>query len=632
MGFTKAQLQGELKRRAQLELQKRHARQYLADFTLYTYPTYLMGWFHREVCEALDKFLADVLAKKSPRLILTAPPRHGKSELVSRRFPAFAFGRCPDLQIIATSYGADLAQRFNRDVQRIIDDDVYRSLFPETTLNGRNVRTDSRNAFIRTSDLFEIVNHKGAYRSCGVGGGITGTGADILIIDDPIKDRAEANSPTVRANVYDWYTSTAYTRLSPGGGVIVMNTRWHPIKDDTPVLTTSGWKRHGDLQVGDHVFGLDGKPVSVTKVWPPVMCTAKAITRTESIVCGETHLWPVKGFTCTQYKNQQACDLIKVGGQYVLPATYCAAGEREVVFAQAKPEECGWGRCITTSAPDGIYLVGKTLMPTHNCFDLAGQLIDKMNADDGDKWQVINYPAIAEHDEPHRKTGEPLHAERYPLEALNRIRAAVGERDWAALYQQHPVPDGGGLFKEQWIQYYRQADLPSKFDKLVTSWDMTFKDGAGSDYVVGQVWGRAGAKFYLLDQVRGQMDFVKTKAAFVSLAEKWPHAVRKLVEDKANGPAIISELRDKVAGIIPITPKESKEARAYAVSTLWEAHNVYIPDPQEAKWVGRDFVPELLSFPAGAHDDQVDAMTQALSDLKVGRMRMDPSNLKYLGF
>ena len=493
MGFTKAQLHGELKRRARLELQKRHARQYLADFTLYTYPTYLMGWFHKEVCEALDKFLEDVLAKKSPRLILTAPPRHGKSELVSRRFPAFAFGRCPDLQIIATSYGADLAQRFNRDVQRIIDDDTYRTLFPETTLNGRNVRTDSRNAFIRTSDLFEIVDHKGAYRSCGVGGGITGTGADILIIDDPIKDRAEANSPTVRSNVYDWYTSTAYTRLSPGGGVIVMNTRWH---------------------------------------------------------------------------------------------------ER----------------------------------------DLTGQLLEKMQSEDGDTWQVINYPAIAEHDEPHRKTGEPLHAERYPLEALNRIRAAVGERDWAALYQQHPVPEGGGLFKEQWIQYYRQADLPSKFDKLVTSWDMTFKDGAGSDYVVGQVWGRAGAKFYLLDQVRGQMDFVKTKAAFVSLAEKWPHAVRKLVEDKANGPAIISELRDKVAGIIPITPKESKEARAYAVSTLWEAHNVYIPDPQEAKWVGRDFVPELLSFPAGAHDDQVDAMTQALSDLKVGRMRMDPSNLKYLGF
>ena len=307
MGFTKAQLHGELKRRALLELQKRHARQYLADFTLYTYPTYLMGWFHKEVCEALDKFLEDVLAKKSPRLILTAPPRHGKSELVSRRFPAFAFGRCPDLQIIATSYGADLAQRFNRDVQRIIDDDTYRTLFPETTLNGRNVRTDSRNAFIRTSDLFEIVNHKGAYRSCGVGGGITGTGADILIIDDPIKDRAEANSPTVRANVYDWYTSTAYTRLSPGGGVIVMNTRWHEA-------------------------------------------------------------------------------------------------------------------------------------------DLTGQLLSKMQSEEGDTWQIINYPAIAEHDEPHRKTGEPLHAERYPLEALERIRAAVGERDWAALYQQHPVPDGGGLF------------------------------------------------------------------------------------------------------------------------------------------------------------------------------------------
>ena len=243
---------------------------------------------------------------------------------------------------------------------------------------------------------------------------------------------------------------------------------------------------------------------------------------------------------------------------------------------------------------------------------------------------MICYPAIAEHDEPHRKAGEPLHPERFSLEALQRIRQNVGERDWAALYQQRPVPDGGGMFKDAWVRYYRPADLPARFDKTVISWDMTFKDSAGSDYVVGQVWGRKDAKFYLIDQVRGQMDFVKTLDAFIGLARKYPQVVRKLVEDKANGPAIISALRSKVTGIIPVVPKESKEARASAVSTFWEAGNVYLPDPELNPWVKRDFVPELTSFPAGAHDDQVDAMSQALNDLKSGFGRIDKTNLDYL--
>ncbi len=803
----------ELRERARHELLRRNAQQSLASFVLYTYPTYQMGWFHREICETLEQFLADVAAKKSPRLILTAPPRSGKSELTSRRFPAYAFGRYPDLQIIATSYGADLSQRFNRDVQRIIDDDVYRQVFPETTLFGKNVRNTAKGSYIRTSDLFEIVGHKGAYRSCGVGGGITGTGADILVIDDPVKDRASANSVTIRNAIWDWYTSTAYTRLSPGGGIVVMQTRWSPIKDDTPVLTSHGWKHHGDLTVGDQVFGLDGALVTITHVGEPVMCTVKATTRTESIICGENHVWPIKTRAEHNPVNHQAKKLIgkpdrllpqiealdygfdqeqlpidpywfglwlgdgsksgpviRCGRAYTahcestpyafkrtadkkgnffysyrfqglrgeldrlgvlfnkhIPRLYLEASKesrlqllaglidsdgdyaaapilrfantnqrlfddvrelvsslgmncnnaervnevgsvaidgytrnyackrfsflptvevpcrvlykrprvrparlRGVSFSMATPDECGLGRCITTTAKDGIYLVGKTLIPTHNCDDLVGRLIDHMKTGDGDTWTVINYPAIAEEEEPHRHIGEALHPERYPVEALNRIRAAVGERDWAALYQQHPVPDGGGLFKDVWIQHYRDADLPARFDRLLMSWDMTFKDSAGSDYVVGQVWGRKGAAFYLLDQVRAQMDFTKTLHAFVDTANKWPAVTRKLVEDKANGPAIISMLRKQVAGIIPITPKESKEARASAVSALWEAHNVYLPHPDEHPWVAREFIPELLSFPSGAHDDQVDAMTQALNDLRTRGRALDPSNIEQI--
>lgn len=455
------------------EIRKWKARRSLAGFTLYTKPDYLMGWVHKEICAELDQFIKDVQAKKSPRLIIAMPPRSGKSELVSRRFPAYAFGQCPDLQIIATSYSADLAQRFNRDVQRIIDDEVYREVFPETTLNGSRVKVDTKGSYIRTSDLFEIVNHEGAYRSCGVGGGITGQGANILLIDDPTKDRAEASSATIRQSIWDWYTSTAYTRLSPGGGVIVMATRWH----------------------------MD---------------------------------------------------------------------------------------------------------------DIIGRLISNMANGAGDTFKVINYPAIAEHDEKHRKIGEALHPERYNLDQLNKIKATIGSRDWAALYQQHPIPDGGATFKSDWIKFWTDSSLPPQFEQVLLSWDMTFKDSKNSDYVVGQVWGKKGANFYLLDQVRGQWDFVRTREMFILLAKKWPFATRKLVEDKANGSAIISELSKAVAGIVPITPKESKEARASAITPFFEAGNVFIPDRKVASWVD-SYITELLSFPSASHDDQVDSTTQALN-------------------
>lgn len=468
---TRAEIEAEYVRRIERELLRRSATKHLDSFILYTYADYQMGWVHKEICDTLDQFLRDVEAQKSPRLIICQPPRSGKSEIVSRRFPAYALGKNPDLQIIATSYSSDLVSRFNRDVQRIIDDDIYREIFPSTTLNGRNVKTDTRASYIRTSDLFEVVGHKGSYRSTGVGGGITGQGADILIIDDPIKDRAEANSPTIREKLWDWYTSTAYTRLSPGGGVIVMATRWHTD-------------------------------------------------------------------------------------------------------------------------------------------DLIGRLIQKMQEGSGDDFNVITYPAIAEHDELHRKAGEALHPERYDLEQLNAIRQTIGPQDWSALYQQRPVPEGGAVFKIDAFKRWNSTNLPPAFDQILGSWDMTFKDSKSSDYVVGQVWGRKGVDLYLLDLFRGQWDFTKTLEMFALMTAKYPRTHRWLIEDKANGSAIISVLKKQIHGITPITPTESKLERAYAVTPLIEAGNVYIPE--SATWLA-NFEDELLNFPAGAHDDQVDSMTQALN-------------------
>ncbi len=165
------------------------------------------------------------------------------------------------------------------------------------------------------------------------------------------------------------------------------------------------------------------------------------------------------------------------------------------------------------------------------------------------------------------------------------------------------------MLKRSWWRYYQV--VPERFDELILSWDMTFKDTKASAFVVGQVWGRRGADLFLLAQVRDRMAFPATKAAVRRLAAQWPQARAKLVEDKANGPAIIDELRSEIPGLIAITPEGSKPARVAAISARIEAGNVYLPDPGIAPWI-EGFVNECAAFPNGTNDDQVDAMSQAL--------------------
>lgn len=195
----------------------------MLDFTTYTKPDYQVNWHHRVLCEHLDKFVAGDIK----RLMVFMPPRHGKSELVSRRLPAYLFGRDPNTTVIACSYGADLASRMNRDVQRIMDSNEYRRVFPESSLYGKNIRTVADGSYLRNSDIFEVVGHNGVYRSAGVGGGITGMGFHFGIIDDPIKDVKEAESQVVRDSIWDWYTGAFWTRQAPNARILLTLTRWH---------------------------------------------------------------------------------------------------------------------------------------------------------------------------------------------------------------------------------------------------------------------------------------------------------------------------------------------------------------------------------------------------------------------
>jgi len=206
---------------------RRKARTNLLDFTGYTFPAYHINWHHRVLCSYLDRFVSGDL----DRLIISLPPRHGKTEHASLRLPAYILGRNPDAQIIATTHTASGAARVNRKLQRIIDSPAYQRLFPGTQLFGQNVRTVSRSGtWLKNSETFEVVGRGGVYESRGVGQAIAGYGADYLIMDDVFRKIQTAYSPTERQTIDDWYLGDVFPRLEQGGRILMTMTRYH--RDD----------------------------------------------------------------------------------------------------------------------------------------------------------------------------------------------------------------------------------------------------------------------------------------------------------------------------------------------------------------------------------------------------------------
>ena len=196
-----------------------------------TKPDYHFGWHHQVMIDRLQK----LPYQQNQRIIIAMPPRCGKSELVSRRFPAWLLGQYPDHQIITASYSGDLAKLFNRDVQRIMEDDVYAEIFPDTIMGGTNAaklieENGGFNKAKRTASMFEVVGTKGYLMSVGVGGSITGFGGNTILVDDPIKSSQEGRSATVKDALWEWYGSTLYSRLEKGANLVLCATRW--AKDD----------------------------------------------------------------------------------------------------------------------------------------------------------------------------------------------------------------------------------------------------------------------------------------------------------------------------------------------------------------------------------------------------------------
>lgn len=286
--------------------------------------------------------------------------------------------------------------------------------------------------------------------------------------------------------------------------------------------------------------------------------------------------------------------------------------------------------------------------------DLVGRLLSKDREGDPDEWEVIRFPAIAEeNDILGREIGDPLFS---PLlqetreEAISRwkkVKESVGSYVWSALYQQRPAPPEGAIFNTGWWRYwtndetlasrdfegnldpeghvvYLQPDIDLAGATWLDSWDLTFKGSGNGDWVVGQRWARKGANRYLIGQQRGRWGFndqlsrVEAWAKPESVLNTGRHVHRRIVEDAANGPALIETLRSKISGIAPIRAKGSKENRAHAVTPEIESGNVRIPLPTMPgyEWV-TDYISEFRNFPNDAHDDQVDSTSQALLALRV---------------
>ena len=261
--------------------------------------------------------------------------------------------------------------------------------------------------------------------------------------------------------------------------------------------------------------------------------------------------------------------------------------------------------------------------------DLAGMLQDNDEA----TWTVLNIPAQADH-RPEKGETDPLG--RAPGEWMESARGPDREHtDWipiqtktpttfAALYQGKPAPAEGILLKRGFWRSYDVARytlrpggkylILGKPDEVLSSWDMSFKDTKASDWVVGQIWARWGLDAYLIWQIRERMSFTRTCAVFEQTAKEWPQVVLKLVEEKANGAAVMDQLAQTVTGMVPVNPTDGKYARAVAVSPYAESRHIYLPSDAVSPWVGL-FIDECAVFPNSAYDDQVDAFSQAIERL-----------------
>ncbi len=431
------------------------------NYATYCYFVHKGKWidthFHKFLANKIQSFVETYTGNPYDILVLSCPPQHGKSMTVTETFPSWYVGKYPDRRCIIACYNDDFAGKFGRRNKAKIDE------AGQFIFNIKLKKSSDRD--------MEISDHDGGIITRGIMAGITGNAGDLIIIDDPVKNRLEADSSTYRERLWEEWENSIMTRTQAGTKIIIIQTRWH--EDD-----------------------LAGRVIA----------------------------------------NENFVEVVNIPVE---------AEENDIL-----------GRDI-----------GDSLCPE----------IGKDN-----KW----------------------------LKEFKQ-RYADGKRAWNALYMGRPTSAEGNIFKREWWKYYNK--LPDNIQLVGISVDATFKDNDTSDFVAIEVWGKLNGDYYLIDLIKRRMDFPETLRAIRYMADKYPNKHSILIEDKANGSAVISMLKHEIGGIIAITPTESKIARANAITGIVEAGNVYLPE--YADFTG-EFVEEFASFPNGVHDDLVDACTQFINKFK----------------
>ena len=454
------------------------------DYCEYVYHTHQGAWkktpFHRFLTRYIQNFVERETDKPYEILVISTPPQHGKSQSVTETLPSWYLGRHPESHIIEISYNEDFAIKFGRRNRRKIEefgDDIF----------GLTLAKDNNRAV-----EFETTKHGGMI-SRGVGTGVTGQPANLMIIDDPIKNKKEAYSKSRRDLIYEEWLMSFKTRLAPHAKVILIMTRWH--EDD------------------------------------------------------------LAGRLLQEEENIKLLNL---------------------------PCEC-------EDENEPLYWLDKD---GHRC---------------------------------HRKIGDALCPEigkenAWLKEYKKGLVSVEGSMAWNALFQGRPTAMEGNIIGRDWWSFYEEGEMP-EIHTWVMSVDAAFKDEDQSDFVAIQVWGKNGANIYLIDAVKKHLSFPDTIVEIRRLRAMYPDCKTTLVEDRANGSAIIRMLRYEMSGVIAVQPIGSKMARVQAILGAIESGNVYLP--KNKRFTG-DFIEECSSFPNAAHDDQVDAMSQALNRLIYQRANGKP--------
>jgi predicted phage terminase large subunit-like protein len=415
------------------------------------------------------------------RIILEVPPRHGKSELATIKFPAQTLGIHPEWPIIVSSYSAELAEDFGLKTRDTLNHEHYQALFtsslrPDTQARGRWLTYEG-----------------GGYTATGVGGAITGRGFKVGIIDDPFKNREEADSEVIREKVWNWYTSTFYTRQEGISAIIVICTRWH--LDD---------------------------------------------------------------------------------------------------------------------------LVGRLLEQQ--------EAAEKANLKQYDRWEVIRFPAIADQDEVHRKIGEALWPEKFPLPILENIRNTVGVYDWSSLYQQEPILAENAEFRQEWFRYFEEQDLAGKNLRYTTTVDLAVSEKTSADNTVIRSVAKEPDQpnWYLVEETAGHLDPLQTIDAIFYHQQKYRSEVflETVAYQKALKYFLEEEQRRRQTYFLVNELKRNtatnKETRIRGLVPLYKAGVIF------HRRSDVELERELLQFPKGKHDDRADALAGQLEAVENTSQKTKP--------